>query len=177
MTNGGKYPRPIHFLGMMGRHPLRFFKTQWPLGWGASTTVVLVMQTDENHLKMDYKRRWWRLGGRSMNSSVPPGMRRSPGYIPIANEVARRLADKMDGYPVAAIPEAAFNASTTAHILGGCCMGESPEKGVVGFNGEVFGYPNLFVADGSVVPANLGVNPSLTITALSEYIMSQRPER
>ena len=56
-------------------------------------------------------------------------------------------------------------------------MGESAEKGVVGFNGEIFGYPNLFVADGSIVPANLGVNPSLTITALSEYIMSQISER
>jgi cholesterol oxidase len=54
-------------------------------------------------------------------------------------------------------------------------MGESPETGVVGFNGEVFGYPNLFVADGSIVPVNLGVNPSLTITALSEYIMSKMP--
>jgi cholesterol oxidase len=56
-------------------------------------------------------------------------------------------------------------------------MGESPDKGVVGFNGEIFGYPNLFVADGSVVPANLGVNPSLTIAALSEYIMSQVPDK
>ena len=56
-------------------------------------------------------------------------------------------------------------------------MGESPEKGVAGFNGEVFGYRKLFVADGSVVPANLGVNPSLTITALSEYIMSQLPPK
>ena len=83
----------------------------------------------------------------------------------------------MNGVPLNFIPEAAFNASTTAHILGGCCMGESKDKGVVGFNGEVFGYPNLFVADGSVVPANLGVNPSLTITALSEYIMAQMPEK
>jgi len=56
-------------------------------------------------------------------------------------------------------------------------MGESPDKGVVDFKGEVFGYPNLFVADGSVVPANLGVNPSLTITALAEYIMEQIPEK
>jgi cholesterol oxidase len=54
-------------------------------------------------------------------------------------------------------------------------MGASPDDGVVGFNGEVFGHPNLFVADGSVVPANLGVNPSLTITALAEYVMSQIP--
>jgi cholesterol oxidase len=108
---------------------------------------------------------------------VPSGMQRSPTYIPIANEVTRRLAEKMEGIPLSLLPEAALNASTTAYILGGCCMGESPKNGVVGINGEIFGHPNLFVADGSVVPANLGVNPSLTITALSEHIMSQIPER
>jgi cholesterol oxidase len=112
-----------------------------------------------------------------MNSSVPEGLRRAPAYIPIANEVTSRLAEKMNGIPLSLIPEAALNASTTAHILGGCCMGASPESGVVDTNGEIFGYPNLFVADGSVVPANLGVNPSLTITALSEYIMSQLPNK
>jgi cholesterol oxidase len=89
--------------------------------------------------------------------------------------VARRLAEKMKGMPLSLLPEAAFNAFTTAHILGGCCMGESQDKGGVGFNGEVFGHPNLFVAGGSVVPANLRVNPSLTISALSEFIMSQLP--
>ncbi len=73
------------------------------------------------------------------------------------------------------MPEAILNASPTAYILSGCGVGEFPDKGVVGHNGEVFGYRNMFVADGSVVPANLGVNPSLTITALSEYIMSQVP--
>ncbi|MBI9083280.1 MAG: GMC family oxidoreductase [Desulfobacterales bacterium] len=176
MTDGGgSIPRGVRFLGEIVKHPLRFVKLLWPLGMAASTTIVLVMQTDENYLKLDYKPRWWRLGGYSMNSKVPPGQRRSPTYIPIANEVARRLAEKMDGIPMSLLPEAAFNASTTAHILGGCCMGASPEQGVVGFNGEVFGYPNMFIADGSVVPANLGVNPSLTITALSEYIMSQQP--
>jgi choline dehydrogenase-like flavoprotein len=80
-------------------------------------------------------------------------------------------------YGKVGIGEALFNASSTAHILGGCCRGPTSDKGVVGMNGEVFGYPNLFVADGPVVPANLGVNPSLTITALSEYIMSQRPAK
>ncbi len=80
----------------------------------------------------------------------------------------------MSGH-IPAVPEAAFNALTTAHILGGGCMGESPENGVVDHKGEIFGYKNLFVADGSVVPANLGVNPSLTITALAEYIMEQIP--
>ena len=95
----------------------------------------------------------------------------------VANEVAERLAKKMDGIPLSLFQEAAFNSMTTAHILGGCCMGESPDKGVVNFKGEIFGYPNLFVADGSVIPANLGVNPSLTITALSEYIMEQLPAK
>ncbi|MBW2411360.1 MAG: cholesterol oxidase, partial [Deltaproteobacteria bacterium] len=170
-------PRFLKFLGEIAKHPVRFVKLLWPLGMASTTTVVLVMQTDENYLRLNYEPRWWRLGGRSMNSSVPSGMRRAPAYIPIANEVTRRLADKMDGIPLSLLSEAAFNASTTAHILGGCCMGETPEKGVVGFNGKIFGYPNLYVADGSVVPANLGVNPSLTITALSEFIWSQMPEK
>ena len=178
MTDGGKViPRGVRYLGQIIRHPIRFVKLLWPLGTAASTTVVLVMQTDKNYLKLEYKPRWWRLGGYSMNSELPVGQKRAPAFIPIANEVTRRLAEKMDGIPLSLLPEAAFNASTTAHLLGGCCMGASPEKGVVGTNGEVFGYPNMFIADGSVVPANLGVNPSLTITALSEYIMYQRPDK
>jgi cholesterol oxidase len=174
---GGAVPRGVRYLGNIVRQPYRFIRLLWPLGKAATTTVVLVMQTDENHLTLEYRPRWWRLGGFSLNSTIQPGQNRAPAYIPIANEVARRLGEKMDGIPLSFIGEALFNTSSTAHILGGCCMGPTPNKGVVGFNGEVFGYPNLFVADGSVVPANLGVNPSLTITALSEYIMSQRPAR
>ncbi|MBC2717085.1 MAG: GMC family oxidoreductase [Desulfobacteraceae bacterium] len=174
---GGKIPRFFRFLGNVLRHPIRFLSLLWPFGMASSTSIVLVMQTDENYLKLDYKPRWWRLGAKSQNSTVPKGLRRAPSYIPIANEVTKRLAEKMDGIPLSLLPEAAMNAMTTAHILGGCCMGESPEKGVVDFKGELFGYPNLYVADGSVVPANLGVNPSLTITALSEYIMDQMPAK
>jgi len=174
---GGGIPRWIRYLGQIVKHPLRFLKLLWPFGKAALSSIVLVMQTDENYLKLDYKPRWWRFGGYSLNSETPPGQKRSPSYIPVANEVTRRLAEKMDGIPLSMVSEAAFNAASTAHILGGCCMGASPEKGVVGLNGEVFGYPKMFIADGSVVPANLGVNPSLTITALSEYIMSQRPAK
>jgi PAS domain S-box-containing protein len=174
---GGRIPRPLRFLGNIVRHPIQFLKLLWPLGKAATTTIVLVMQTDKNYLKLDYKPRWWRLGAYSMNSSVPAGLERSPVYIPVANEVAERLSHKMNGIPLSGLTEVAFNSSTTAHILGGCCMAESPDKGVIGYNGEIFGHPNLFVADGSVIPANLGVNPSLTITALSEHIMSQVPEK
>jgi cholesterol oxidase len=108
---------------------------------------------------------------------VLAGRERIRSYIPVGNEVTRRMARKMRGYPKSMWSEVMLDAPTTAHILGGCTMAASPETGVVGFNGEVFGYPNLYVADGSVVPANLGVNPSLTITALSEYITSQVPAR
>ncbi len=174
MTDGGGWmPRGLKYLGSILRHPIRFVSLLWPLGKASSTTVVLVMQTDDNYLKLNYKRRWWRLGRRSMNSSVPSGLMRSPSYIPIANDVTRSLAEKMNGIPLSSIFEVGMNLSATAHILGGCCMGKTPNEGVVGLNGELFGYPNLYVADGSAIAANLGVNPSLTITALSEYIMSQ----
>jgi len=170
---GGNIPRFVRFLGAILKHPVEFVKLLWPFGIAAQSTVILVMQTDDNYMKFDYKPRWWRFGGYSMNSTVPEGEKAAKAYIPIANKVAEKLAKKMDGVPLSFASEALLNSVTTAHILGGCCMGESPEKGVVKSNGELFGHPNLFVADGSVIPANLGVNPSLTITALSEYIMSQ----
>lgn len=92
-------------------------------------------------------------------------------------ETARLLAKKMNGIPLSSFPEVVLNTSTTAHILGGCCIGDSPKNGVVSPKGELFNYPNLYVVDGSVVSANLGVNLSLTITALSEYIMSKIPNK
>ncbi len=174
---GGGIPRQLRFAGNVGRHPLRFLRNLWFVGSSATTTVLLVMQTSDNHLDLDYAPRRWRLGACSLNSHVPPGQRRSPSYIPVANEVARRLAAKMGGEALSSWPEVLLDAPITAHILGGCRMADGPDDGVVNFNGEVFGYPGLYVADGSVVPANLGVNPSLTITALAEYIMDQMPRR
>jgi len=174
---GGKIPRIFRFFKKIFEHPLRFLKLLWPLGKAATTSVLLVMQTDDNHVSLKYRPRWWRLGNKSINSEIPEGINRSPSYIPIANETAKRLAKKMKGIPLSSYPEVLLNTSTTAHILGGCCMGESPETGVVSNKGEIFNYPNLYVADGSVVSANLGVNPSLTITALSEHIMSKIPDK
>jgi cholesterol oxidase len=87
------------------------------------------------------------------------------------------MAEKVKGVPHSSWTEVLLDAPITAHILGGCIMAETPEEGVVGQDGQVFGYPNLYVADGSVVPVNLGVNPALTITALAEFILSQIPEK
>jgi cholesterol oxidase len=172
---GGGVPRQLRFLGNALRHPLRFLRALWIPGQARRSSVVLVMQTDENYLHLRYRPRWWKLGRPGITSEVPPGHERVRSYIPIGNEVARRMAGRMQGYAKSMWSEVMLDAPTTAHILGGCAMAASADDGVVGYNGEVFGYPNLYVADGSVVPANLGVNPSLTITALAEYIMSQLP--
>ena len=174
---GGRIPRVVRFLGNVVRHPWAFLKSLSPFGWGARTPILLVMQTVENYMHFDYKRRWWRFGKRSMNSSLGPGTKKVPSYIPVANEIARRMGERMDGQPLSSWPEVLFDVPTTAHILGGAVMGETPETGVVDFSGEIHGYPNLYVVDGSNVPVNLGVNPSLTITAVAEYIMSQIPPR
>jgi cholesterol oxidase len=159
------------------RDPLRFLKSLWIPGGAARKTAVLVMQTEENYLHFRIKPRWWRIGGKSLNSELPPGMKKAPSYIPMANEITKRLARRMNGDPMSMWSEVLLDAPTTAHILGGCAMAESPDNGVVGFSGEVFGHPSLYVADGSVVPLNLGVNPSLTIATLAEYIMSRVPPK
>ncbi len=174
---GGRIPRQLRFMGNVIRHPRQFLRSLWIPGQAQRSTAVLVMQTSENHMRFNYKRRWYRLGRHSMNSEVPAGLDRVVSYIPIANEVARRLAKKVKGYPKSTLSEILLDAPTTAHILGGCNMAATPAEGVVSFNGEIFGHPNLYIADGSVIPVNLGVNPSLTITALSEYIMSQMPTK
>jgi cholesterol oxidase len=112
-----------------------------------------------------------------MNSSLVPGTKKVPSYIPVANEIARRMGKEMNGQPLSSWPEVLLDVPTTAHILGGAVMSDSPEQGVVDYAGQIHGYPNLYVVDGSNIPANLGVNPSLTITALAEYIMSQIPPK
>ena len=176
VDGGGWVPRPIKLLGKIFRHPLEFLKVASPVGFGARVSILLVMQTTENYLKLNYKRKWWRFGGKSINSKVAEGSDKIPTYFPIANKVARRMAEKMDAVAGGTWNEV-FGMSITAHILGACSMGETADKGVVDFKGRVHGYPGLYIADGSVIPANLGVNPSLTITALSEYIMSEVPAK
>jgi len=174
---GGKIPRPLRFLGTVIRHPLKTLESLNPFQWAHRTAILLVMQTVENYMQFDYKRRWWRLGARSMNSAKAPGVPMVPAYIPVANEVAKRMAEKMGGNAYSVLPEVVFDVSSTAHILGGCAMGTTEQTGVCDFEAKVHGYENMYVIDGSIIPANLGVNPSLTITALAEYMLSKFPNR
>ena len=176
MTDGkSSMPSIIQLLIKSIKHPIHFLATLWPFGWAKKSTIILVMQYIDSYLSLDYSRRWWRLGGRSLNSQLNSD-KSIPGKIPIGEQVATSIAKKMGGFPVAAIPNSILNLPTTAHILGGCRMGKNIESGVIDENLEVYNYPGMYIIDGSSVPANLGVNPSLTITALSEYAMSQFPE-
>jgi len=98
-------------------------------------------------------------------------------FIEEATELAERFAEKVDGVTATMVTETLFGVPTTAHILGGACMGDSAESGVIDSKHEVFNYPGLYVIYGSAISANPGVNPSLTITTLAERAMSQIEEK
>jgi len=129
------------------------------------------MQPVDNHLRYELRRPWYWPFSKKLDSAPGAG-EPAPVYIPVANQVARRMAEKMDGIPQSGLIEVLGNKASTAHILGGCPIGETPEDGVVDARSRVFGYDDMYVIDGSIIPANLGVNPSLTITAMAEHAMS-----
>ncbi len=166
----GKIPRPLRFLLTIIRHPLIFIRTLNFSGWAEKSIILLVMQSLDNKLRMVRKRRWWSPFKKVMGSENKG--EKIPTYIPEANMAASELSKKIDGIPQSAISEVLFNIPVTAHLLGGCVMGDSIKTGVIDKYNKIFGYENLYIADGSAVPANLGVNPSLTITAMSERAMS-----
>ncbi len=145
-----------------------------PFAWARRSTILLVMQTLDSRLKVRLSRGWF---GRRLTSEPEPGAAAPPKELPAASDVLRRFCARTDGIPQSSLAGAWLGVSTTAHILGGAAMGTGPENGVTGLDGKVFGYENLWIADGSVIPANLGVNPSLTITALAEHFMSQIPAK
>lgn len=173
---GPPWPRPVRFLGEVVRHPLRFLRMCNPFGWARRTGILLVMQLLPNHMSLRLRRRWfWPFSKRL--DTLWDSSAKVPKYFPIANDVAERLANKMDGDPWSGVAEVLFNTTSTAHILGGCPMGADPSQGVIDKLGRAFGYDNLYVVDGSIVPVNLSVNPSLTICALAEWVMSHVPAR
>lgn len=171
---GPPWPRPLRFLGAVARHPIRFLKSLWPFGWARRTGILLVMQSLPNYLQVGLRRRWYWPFSKKLDS-VWQTDDKVPKYFPAANDLAARLAKEMDGDAASALPEVLLNLTSTAHILGGCPMGKDATDGVIDKYGRLFGYDNFYVADGSVVPVNLSVNPSLTITAIAEWIMSHVP--
>ena len=172
--DGTRVTRPLKLLAQILRHPLRFAQVLWPRGWSRRTIIVLVMQTLDNAIALRPKRK--RSGDVRLQTEQDPD-RPNPTFIPVANQAAEWLAERTGGIAQSSINEALMNVPTTAHILGGAVIGHSPEDGVVDSRQRVFGYENLLVCDGSAVPANVGVNPSLTITALAEHAMTEIPPK
>jgi cholesterol oxidase len=171
--DGTKVTRPLKFLAAVLRHPVAFAKLWDPRNWSRRTIILLVMQTLDNAIAL--RPRPGRFGAMRLQTEQDP-QRPMPTFIPMANEAAEWIAKQIDGVPQSSLMEAIASIPTTAHILGGVVIGRSPDEGVVDARHHVFGYDNLLVCDGSVVPANVGVNPSLTITALAERAMSFVPE-
>jgi cholesterol oxidase len=169
--DGTRVTRPLKLAATAARHPLTFLKLLNPRGWSRRTIIVLVMQTLDNAIALRAIRT--RRGARLQTAQDPD--RPIPTFIPVANQFAEWLAKRTGGVAQTALMEAVANIATTAHVLGGAVIGADPSTGVVDARQRVFGYENLLVCDGSAVPANVGVNPSLTITAMAEHAMSQVP--
>jgi cholesterol oxidase len=172
--DGTRVTRPLKLLAQIVRHPGRFAKTMWPKGWSRRTIILLVMQTLDNAIALRPKLK--RSGDVRLRTEQDPE-KPNPTFIPVANEAAEWLAERTGGVAQSSTAEALMNVPTTAHILGGAVIGHGPEDGVVDRRQRVFGYENLMVCDGAAIPANVGVNPSLTITALAEHAMSNVPTK
>jgi cholesterol oxidase len=154
--------------GSLLRHPVRTVRSLHPFGFARESLILLCMQTLDGHIDMRLGRPWFWPFRRVLRSRG----QRIPTFIPQANEFARKLAQTIGGTPMSMVTEILFDVPSTAHILGGCPMAGSAEHGVVDSRNRLYGYRNLYVCDGSVIAANLGVNPSLTICALAERAMS-----
>jgi cholesterol oxidase len=168
-------PRAVRTLGQIARRPVAQTRLVAARDFSKRLTVLTTMQNTDNELSLVTGRSWLLPWRRVLRSRLT-GSRRAPSYLPVANRVTRVYAEASGGRPLNLLGESVGGLSVTAHILGGAVIGTGPENGVVDTNHEVFGHPGLYVADASVLPANLGVNPSLTITAMAERFATRFPE-
>ena len=164
--------RLLKFLGWVLTHPMDFARALFLPGWAHNVTILLVMQHVDNHMRFQI--------GRSAFTMFRLGMvaEKEPGYeihahVKGTHALTRDFAKRMNGVALGSLGENILGLPTTAHIMGGAPIGRNAEEGVVNENFEVHNYPGMYIIDGSIMPANPGVNPSLTITALAEYAISR----
>ena len=169
-TGWGRIPS---WLWSLLRHPLKALRVHNPVGFARQTMLFVVMQTMDAHIDLRLRRHWYWPFSKLLSSQGAP----IPTHIPHANEFVERGAKALGGIPMSLLTEILFNIPTTAHCMGGCAMAESADQGVMDVQNRVFGYQNMLICDGSMLSANLGVNPSLTITALTEHAMSHIPAK
>jgi len=175
MTDGGgRSPRWARWIGQAVRHPGRLASLYLGIGhWSERAVIGLTMQALDNSITVRPKRTV--LGRFTLTSEHGHG-EPSPTWIPVANDVMRRVASAIDGFPLSSLGELA-DIPMTAHFLGGCVISDTPDSGVIDPYHRLYGYRGLHVVDGSAVSANPGVNPALTITALAERAMAMWPNR
>lgn len=158
------------------KHPASFFRMKFKPGLTRRGTALMVMQTENNLMSLHRGRSLRTLFRRGLYARHDP-LNTVPVNTAVGHQVARSFAEEIKGEPIGTILEALFNVPATAHMLGGCLFGRDAGEGVVDLDCQVFNYPGLYVIDGSIVPANPGINPSLTITALAEYAMERMPAK
>jgi cholesterol oxidase len=160
------------WVGQIVRHPVTAARLMYVRRWSERTVISLVMQTVDNSLTLTGRTRRgrWRLVTQQ-DASKP-----APTYIPVAHEVITRAARRIGGLASSSVFEN-VDKSLTAHFVGGCVIGADSATGVVDAYHRAFGHPGLHIMDGSTITANLGVNPSLTITAQAERAMAMWPNR
>jgi cholesterol oxidase len=176
LTGGRPGPMRIaqwarNMAGSLLRHPVKTLRLFRPWDWARESVILLCMQALDCHLDMAWRRAWFWPFRKFLVSRGA----KVPTYIPQANRFAEGFARLTGGTAMSMLPEILFNVPGTAHCIGGCAIASTPQDGVVDSRQRVFGYRNMYICDGSVVAANLGVNPSLTITALAERAMSFIP--
>ena len=170
LADGDRTPRALGWLAELRRHPVGVVRNLSLRKWSEQTIIALVMQTRDNSITCYTKPG---LFGRRLTSKQGHG-EPNPTWIPAGHDVVRRLAQRIGGWAAGGWNDV-FNIPMTAHFLGGAVIGDSPDTGVIDPYHRVYGYPGLHVVDGAAVSANLGVNPSLTITAQAERAMSLWP--
>ena len=174
LTGDGRHPvRVLKWITGAVRHPRRLRSTLWPIGWSRRSLLMLVMQPRDNAITFEARRR--RLsrgyGLRTRGDRDRP----APTFIDAGHTAAQWVAEQTGGIAHSSIFEALGNQPMTAHLLGGAVVGAGPSTGVLDEQLRVFGYENLIVCDAAALPANPGVNPALTITALAEHAMEHVP--
>lgn len=163
--------------GMLLKNPLRMLKAALVPDLARYSQILLYMRSLEGTLSLRRRASARTAFQKGLATELSPGMPAPAAFIPEATELAERFAERLHGLPFNMVTETVQGIPSTAHILGGACVGRTPDEGVIDEDHEVFGYPGLYVVDGSSVSANPGVNPSLTITALAERAMSRIPAR
>ncbi len=176
VTGTSVLSRLVNLVGVFLRNPLKVTRSFFTRDFARRTMILLYMRTLEGHLRMRRGRGLFTGGLEGLKTGLQEGPAPT-AHMPEAAELARRVAEKLDGMPMTMATESVLGIPTTAHILGGCCMGGSPQTGVIDSQHRLYGYEGLYVVDGSAISANPGVNPSLTITALAERAMTFIPAR